>query len=100
MNTQIENVVGHLGAALRQQAASDDKIIMGHVWDAYEAAKKVNDLDRNYRNAILESAALVAEQIDNCRGSTYDNGCTDDGYRQAKNHIAVAIRALKALDTR
>jgi len=39
---------------------------MGHVWDAYEAAKKVNDLDRNYRNAILESAALVAEQIDNC----------------------------------
>ena len=50
----------------------------------------------HHRNAILESAALVAEQIDDCRSSTYDNGCTDDGYRQAKNQIAEAIRSLKA----
>jgi len=36
---------------------------MGHVWDAYEAAKKVNDLDRNYRNAILESAAWLQSKL-------------------------------------
>lgn len=36
----LENVVAHLGAALRQQAPSDDKIIMDHVRDAYEAAQK------------------------------------------------------------
>ena len=53
------------------------------------------DFDNNHRNAILESAALVAEQIDNCQSHTYDNGGTDDGYRQAKDHIADAIRALK-----
>lgn len=46
-------------------------------------------------NAILESAALIADQIDDCQSSTYDNGGTEDGYRQAKYHIADAIRALK-----
>ena len=43
MATQVdhlENIIGHLGAALRQQAPSDDKIIMGHVREAYESAKK------------------------------------------------------------
>jgi hypothetical protein len=49
----------------------------------------------NLRNAILEAAALIADQIDDCRGSTYDNGCTDDGYEQAKRQIADAIRQLK-----
>lgn len=28
-------IIGHLGAALIQQAPSDDKIIMGHVRDAH-----------------------------------------------------------------
>jgi hypothetical protein len=36
----IENVIAHLGAALIQRAACDDEIIMGHIQDAYEAAKK------------------------------------------------------------
>ena len=52
----------------------------------------------NHRNAILESAALVAEQVDNCHSSTYDNGGTEDGYRQAKSQIADAIRALKVYE--
>ena len=47
----LENVIGHLGAALRQQAPSDDKIIMAHVRDAYEAAQK---------------ALIVAQQRDHC----------------------------------
>jgi hypothetical protein len=52
------------------------------------------DIDRNHRNAILESAALVAEQIDNCQ--QYEAGdFTSAGYEQAKQQIAAAIRALK-----
>jgi hypothetical protein len=58
------------------------------------------EIDLNHRNAILESAALVAEQIDSCREHTYDNGATADGYRQAKNQIADAIRALKTGTTK
>jgi hypothetical protein len=53
------------------------------------------NLRNNLRNEILEAAALIADQIDDCRGSTYDNGCTDDGYGQAKRQIADAIRQLK-----
>ena len=45
MNVQyLENIIGHLGAALRQQVASDDKIIMDHVREAYDSARKaMND---------------------------------------------------------
>ena len=54
----------------------------------------------NHRNAVLESAAMVAEQIDDCSDYEYDNGFTSDGYRQAKNQIAEAIRALKTSEGR
>ena len=35
MSEKLEEIIGHLGAALNQQAPSDDKIIMGHVRDAH-----------------------------------------------------------------
>lgn len=54
--------------------------------------ERATDIDNN---AILESAALIADQADDCHSSTYDNGGTEDGYQQAKYHIADAIRALK-----
>jgi hypothetical protein len=54
----------------------------------------MNTIDNNHRNAILESAALVAEQIDN--GPARDE--YDHGYERAKSHIAAAIRALKVRD--
>lgn len=53
---------------------------------------RATDIDNN---AILESAALIADQADDCISSTYDNGGAENGYRQAKDHIADAIRALK-----
>ena len=43
----------------------------------------MTEIDPNHRNAILESAALVAEQIDSCRD------------RQTQKQIAAAIRQLK-----
>jgi hypothetical protein len=52
-------------------------------------------INHRLRNEILETAARVA---DNCKGLTCDNDCTDDGYNQAKRHIAAAIRSLK-IDT-
>lgn len=39
--TQLLEIMGHLGAALIQQAPSDDKIIMDHVRDAHEIATKL-----------------------------------------------------------
>lgn len=36
----LDEIIGHLGAALRQQAPCDDKIIMEHVSNAYTTAKK------------------------------------------------------------
>ena len=51
--------------------------------------------DQLLRNAILESAALTADQIDDCQQYQHDGGFTEDGYRQAKTQIAAAIRELK-----
>jgi hypothetical protein len=50
----LENILGHLGAAIRQRAPSDDKIIMDHIEAAYEATKK---------------ALIVAEQRDHCHAA-------------------------------
>ena len=50
------------------------------------------------RNDVLENAALVAEQVDDCEQYQYDNGFTEDGYNQAKVQIAAAIRALKIFE--
>jgi hypothetical protein len=44
---------------------------------------------------LLEQAAQIAEAADDCQTYEYDNGCTDDGYRQAARQIAEAIRKLK-----
>lgn len=39
--TQLLEIMGHLGAALIQQSFSDDQIIMGHVRDANDIATKL-----------------------------------------------------------
>lgn len=41
LEAQLLEVIGHLGAALIQQAPSDDKIIMDHVRDAHDIAVQV-----------------------------------------------------------
>ena len=61
----IETVIGNLGAALVQQAPSDDKIIMDHVRDAYEAAKKaLIVVDR--RPHTHAAGTMVGKPIDQC----------------------------------
>lgn len=39
--TKIDELVGHLGAAIVQSIDSDDQIIMGHVREAHDIAKQV-----------------------------------------------------------
>ena len=41
IETQLLEIMGHLGAALIQQAPSDDQIIMGHVREANDVATKL-----------------------------------------------------------
>lgn len=66
MNLQhLENVIGHLGAALRQQAPSDDKIIMGHVRDAYAAAQKALIIAEG-RDHTHAAGTMVGKHIDEC----------------------------------
>lgn len=66
MKTQhLENVIGHLGLALCQQAASDDKIIMGHVRDAYEAAQKALIVIEG-RDHCHAAGTMVGKDIDEC----------------------------------
>jgi len=84
--TEFEDIFGDITATERKWLS--DRIVAA-------TDLIVRDFDNNHRNAILESAALVAEQIDGCHSSTHDNGGTEDGYRQAKSQIAAAIRALK-----
>lgn len=46
-------------------------------------------------SAVREDCAKIADEMDNCQSSSYDNGSTDNGYEQAKRHIAAAIRSGK-----
>ena len=53
MIEQLEEIIGHLGAALNQQAPSDDKIIMGHIREAHAAAKSLlDDILYGAKNAL------------------------------------------------
>jgi hypothetical protein len=38
---ELDEVIGHLGAAITQSVATDDQIIMDHIRSAYEIAKIV-----------------------------------------------------------
>lgn len=44
---------------------------------------------------VQEDCAKVVEEMDRCEPNQYDNGSTEDGYRQAKTHILAAIRSRK-----
>ena len=61
----IENIIGHLGAALRQQAPSDDKIIMGHIRDAYDAARKALIVAREEPHTHA-AGTMIGKDIDEC----------------------------------
>lgn len=66
MNAQhLENVVGHLGAAIVQQSPSDDPIIMGHVQAAYDAAKKALVVAQG-RDHYHVAGTTVGKHIDEC----------------------------------
>jgi hypothetical protein len=72
MNVQhLENVVGHLGAALRQQAESDDKIIMSHIQEAYDAAKKALVVAEG-RDHTHVAGTTVGKDIDECAVCGHD----------------------------
>lgn len=72
MNLQhLEDVVGHLGAALRQQAPSDDKIIMDHVREAYEAARKALIVAEG-RDHCHVAGTTVGKDIDECAVCGHD----------------------------
>ena len=61
----LENIIGNLGSALRQQIPSDDKIIMDNVREAYEAAQKALIVVRG-RNHEHAAGTLVGKHIDEC----------------------------------
>lgn len=61
----LENIVGHLGAALRQQSPADDKIIMAHVLKAYESAQKALIVAEN-RDHCHVAGTTVGKDIDEC----------------------------------
>jgi hypothetical protein len=48
---QLENIIGHLGAALTQALLSDDRIMIGHLHEAYGCARIL------YRRAKRREAA-------------------------------------------
>lgn len=52
IKTQLLEIMGHLGAALIQQAPSDDQIIMGHVRDANDIATKLYRETKAAQNQI------------------------------------------------
>lgn len=57
LHDRLEEIIGHLGAAIQQSIASDDQIIMSHVRNAYAIAKAIRD--EPY--AISSSKALTDE---------------------------------------
>ncbi len=61
----LDTVIGNLGAALIQQAPCDDKIIMAHVRDAYEAAKKAL-IVVDQRPHTHAAGTMVGKHIDEC----------------------------------
>ena len=66
MKTQhLENIIAHLGAALRQQSPSDDRIIMDHVREAYEAARKLLIVIEG-RGHCHAAGTLIGKHIDEC----------------------------------
>lgn len=72
MNLQhLENVICHLGAAIRQRAPSDDPIIMGHVEAAYEAAKKALIVAEG-RDHTHVAGTTVGKGIDECAVCGHD----------------------------
>lgn len=65
MKHHLENVIGHLGAALQQQAPCDDKIIMNHVREAYDGAKKALIVSEQ-RPHCHAAGTMIGKHIDEC----------------------------------
>lgn len=65
MKIHLENIVGHLGAAIRQQSPSDDKIIMEHVREAYEAARNALIVLEG-REHYHVAGTTIGKDIDEC----------------------------------
>ena len=60
---EVEEIIGHLGAALSQETPSDDKIIMGHIRAAYEAAEAIQKgINRHYHIA----GTAIGNSADQC----------------------------------
>lgn len=67
----LDEIIGHLGAAQIQRAASDDKIIAEHIDAALDAAKRLRggcspgNVPAVAVTAERERCAKIAEQYDN-----------------------------------
>lgn len=61
----MENVLAHLGACLMQRSKSDDNIIMDHVQDAYDAAKKAVIVYEG-RDHHHVAGTTIGKHIDEC----------------------------------
>lgn len=61
----LESIVGHLGACIQQRTTTDDKIIMDHVQDAYDAARKALIVAEG-RDHCHVAGTTIGKDIDEC----------------------------------
>lgn len=88
LTQHLENIMGHLGAALNQRAPSDDIIIMNHVQEAYNAARTALIVAKAMDGAIswCEQERGKIGAID---GYDYRSG-EEYGLRRAELHLREA----------